>query len=325
MATAASTAAETAPLPLSIRPAETIRGEMRFRKLGRTGEEVSLIGVGGYHLGNVKEESEAIKIVRAAIERGITFMDNSWDYHDGESERRMGKALKNGYREKVFLMTKIDGRTKQSAAQQIDESLKRLQTDHVDLMQHHEILRMEDPDRIFAEDGAMEALHDAKQAGKIRFIGFTGHKDPQVHLRMLEVAADHNFHFDTAQMPLNLLDATFRSFARHVVPELVKAEIAVLAMKSMGAGDVLKSNTVKPMQCLHYTMTLPTFVVITGIDSMKILDQACEAVKTFKPLAPDQVATLLELTRAAAAKGQFEPFKTGTVHYSTAKNPQWLG
>jgi len=160
------------------RPSETIREDMRYRKLGRTGEEVSLIGVGGFHIGSVKDESEAIKIVRTAIDKGVTFMDNCWDYHDGESERRMGKAMKDGYRDKVFLMTKIDGRTKKAAAQQLDESLKRLQTDHLDLVQHHENIRMEDADRIFADGGAREALDEAKKTGKIRYIGFTGHKDP---------------------------------------------------------------------------------------------------------------------------------------------------
>jgi predicted aldo/keto reductase-like oxidoreductase len=312
MITSAYAAAESesaAPLPLDNRPPETTRGEMRYRKLGRTGEEVSLIGVGGYHIGSVKDESEAIKIIRSAIDRGVTFMDNCWDYHDGESERRMGKALKDGYREKVFLMTKIDGRTKKAAVEQIDESLKRLGTDHVDLIQHHENIRMEDADRIFADGGAREAFDEAKQAGKIRFVGFTGHKDPQVHLRMLEVARDHDYHFDTAQMPLNLMDAHFRSFARHVVPECVKAEIAVLGMKSMGSGD----------------MTLPTSVVITGIDSMAILDQAFEAVKTFQPLTADQIAAFMEQTRQAAVTGKFERFKTTPVYDSTATNPKWLG
>ncbi len=203
---------------LSDRPREVVRGDMRDRQLGRTGEEVSLIGVGGFHIGVQKDEAESIKIIRAAIDAGVTFMDNSWDYNSGESEERMGKALRDGYRQKVFLMTKIDGRTKEAAAQQIDESLQRLQTDVIDLMQHHEIIRMEDPDRIFADGGAMEALLEAKKAGKIRYIGFTGHKDPLVHLRMLEVAAKHHFHFDAVQMPLNMMDAQFRSFADKVVP-----------------------------------------------------------------------------------------------------------
>ena len=203
-------------------PKETLRGEMRYRPLGRTGEEVSVIGLGGHHIGRQKDEKDSIRIIRAAIDAGITFMDNSWDYHDGVSEIRMGKALKDGYRARVFLMTKIDGRTKAEAAKQIDQSLKRLETDVIDLLQHHEVIRVEDPDRIFAEGGAQEAVIQAKQAGKIRFIGFTGHKDPFVHLRMLEVAAQHKFRFDTVQMPLNVMDAHFRSFGQNVLPALVR-------------------------------------------------------------------------------------------------------
>src|SRR6266545_3182830 len=197
--------------------AETKSGEMIYRTLGRTGEKVSALGLGGFHIGAPKDEQEGIRIVRSAIDRGFTFMDNCWDYHDGGSEIRMGKALRDGYRDKVFLMTKIDGRTKRLAAKQIDECLQRLQTDRIDLMQHHEIIRLEDPDRIFEDNGAMAAVLEAKKAGKVRYIGFTGHKDPVVHLRMLEIAAQHKFHFDSAQMPLNILDASFRSFAHQVV------------------------------------------------------------------------------------------------------------
>src|SRR3954468_4242707 len=229
--------------------AESQRREMIYRQLGRTGEKVSAIGVGGYHIG-VPDENEGIKIIRTAIDRGITFMDNCWDYHDGGSEVRMGKALRDGYRDKVFLMTKLHGRSKANAAKQIDESLKRLQTDHVDLMQHHEVIRVEDPDRIFAEGGAMEAVLEAKKAGKVRYIGFTGHKDPFVHLRMLEVAREHGFYFDAVQMPLNVMDAHFRSFEKKVVPELVKDGIGVLGMKPLGSGLILESKTVSALDCL---------------------------------------------------------------------------
>jgi predicted aldo/keto reductase-like oxidoreductase len=305
--------------------AETVRGDMRYRKLGRTGVEVSAIGLGGYHIGVPKDEKEGIKIIRTAIDAGITFMDNSWDYHDGGSEICMGKALKDGYRNKVFLMTKIDGRTRKEAARQIDDCLRRLQTDHIDLMQHHEVIRLEDPDRIFATGGAQEAMLAAREAGKIRFIGFTGHKDPFVHLRMLEVAAKHDFHFDAAQMPLNVMDAHFRSFGRKVVPELVKQGIGVLGMKPMGSGLILQSGLVTPVECLHYALSLPTSVVITGVDSMKILSQALEAVKTFRPMTPDQVAALLKKTAQAAADGRYELFKTTDRFDATAKNPQWLG
>jgi predicted aldo/keto reductase-like oxidoreductase len=252
-------------------------------------------------------------------------MDNSWDYHEGASEIRMGKALRDGYRTKAFVMTKIDGRTKQEAAKQIEDSLKRLQTDHIDLLQHHEIIRMEDGDRIFAGGGAQEAVVQAKKAGKIRYIGFTGHKDPAVHLRMLEVAAKHQFRFDTVQMPLNVMDAHFRSFEHHVLPVLVKERIGVLGMKSMADGHILKTGTVTPLDCLRYAMTLPTSVVITGIDNMKILDQALEAVRTFEPMTASQITALLNRTAAAAADGRYEPFKTTEKFDSTARFPQWLG
>ncbi len=303
----------------------TRSGEMIYRTLGSTGEKVSAIGLGGHHIGRQKDEQESIKIIRSAIDRGINFMDNSWDYHNGGSEMRMGKALQNGYRQKVFLMTKIDGRTALAAAQQINESLQRLQTDHLDLMQFHEILRMEDPDRVFAPGGAMVAMLEAQKAGKVRYIGFTGHKDPLVHLRMLEVAAQNNFRFDTVQMPLNVMDAHFRSFSSQVLPILVKQQIGVLGMKSMGDQIILKSNTVKPIECLHYAMNLPTSTVITGIDSMAILDQAFEAARTFKPMSQTQVAALLNRTAQAAAKGEYEKFKTTNQFDSTAKNPEWLG
>jgi aryl-alcohol dehydrogenase-like predicted oxidoreductase len=237
----------------------------------------------------------------------------------------MGKALRDGYRQKAFLMTKIDGRTKQAAAQQIDESLSRLQTDHVDLMQFHEVIRLEDPDRIFASGGAMEAMLAAKQAGKVRFIGFTGHKDPIVHLRMLEMAKAHDFHFDAVQMPLNVMDAHFRSFGEQVVPVLVREKIGVLGMKAFGDSFILRSNTVKPIECLHYSLNLPVSVQITGIDSMQILDQAFEAARTFRPMSQQEIAALRERTRQAAAAGQFELYKTTSQFDGTAHNPSYLG
>ena len=297
---------------------------MIYRNLGSTGERVSAIGLGGAHLGKPSEQ-EAVRIVRSALDRGITFLDNCWDYSNGECEVRMRRALRDGYRQKAFLMTKFDGRTRQAAAQQIDESLGRLQTDHIDLIQYHENIRLDDPDRFFADGGALEAVIAAKQAGKVRYIGFTGHKDPLVHERMLEVAKLHNFHFDSCQMPLNPMDAHFRSFANNVVPKLVEQGIAVLGMKSMGSGDLLKSNTVTATECLHYALNLPTSVVITGCDSLKILDQAFEAARTFKPLAESDVIAILDKTRDAAATGKFELFKTSTKYDGTIKNPQWLG
>jgi aryl-alcohol dehydrogenase-like predicted oxidoreductase len=299
---------------------------MIYRTLGKTGEKVSAIGVGGWHL-SLKhvDEQLAIRIVRSAIDQGINFLDNSWDYNEGETEKRMEKALRDGYRDKAFLMTKIDGRTKKEAAKQLDESLKRLQVDHIDLVQHHEIIRFEDPDRIFDEEGANAALIEARDAGKIRYIGFTGHKDPHIHLYMLEVAEKHKFEFDTVQMPLNVMDAHFRSFSKEVVPELVKRNIGILGMKSMANGILLKSKTVTPIECLHYALNLPTSVVITGIDSMEILDQAIEAVRTFHPLSQQQLDSLLQKTAAAANKGEFEPFKTSSIFDSTAEHRQWLG
>ena len=307
------------------RPKETRRGDMLYRQLGTTKEEVSAIGLGGHHIGRQKEERDSIAIIRAAIDAGITFMDNSWDYHNGGSEVRMGKALRDGYRGKVFLMTKIDGRTRTAAAEQIDESLRRLQTDVIDLIQHHEVIRMEDPDRIFAAGGAQEAVEAARKAGKVRYVGFTGHKDPAVHLRMLEVAKEHGFKFDTAQMPLNVLDAHFRSFEKAVVPVLIREGIGVLGMKSMGDGLVLKSRATTPVECLRYALSLPTSVVITGIDSMEILGQDLGVVKAFRPLTEQETADLLARTARAAAKGEFERFKTTNAFDSTAKNPAWLG
>ncbi len=300
--------------------------EMLYRELGRTGEQVSAIGLGGWHL-SLKhvDENLAIRLVRTAIDRGITFMDNCWDYNGGESERRMGKALRDGYRDRVFLMTKIDGRSKQEAAKQIDESLKRLQVDYVDLVQYHEILRFEDPHRIFDPEGAHAAVLEAREAGKLRHIGFTGHKDPAIHLHMLDVAEQNGFQFATAQMPLNVMDAHYRSFARLVVPELVKRKIGILGMKSMANGILLRSNTVTPIECLHYALNLPTSVVITGMDSMKILDQAFEAVRTFQPMNEQQVQALLTKTAEAGSRGEFEPFKTSSIFDGTAQHPTWLG
>jgi predicted aldo/keto reductase-like oxidoreductase len=299
---------------------------MSYRTLGRTGEKVSAIGMGGFHIDKPDlQEQESIRLIRSAVDRGITFMDNSWDYNKGESEVRMGKALQDGYRQKVFLMTKLDGRTKQDAAKQLDESLRRLQTDHIDLIQHHEVIRFEDPDRIFAEGGAQEAMLEAKKAGKVRFIGFTGHKDPHVHLYMLQVAQEHGFHFDTVQMPLNVMDAHFRSFGKMVLPKLVQQGIGVLGMKSMGDSIILKSKIVTAIECLHYSLNLPTSVVITGIDKQEILDQAFEAVRSFKPMNEQAVAALLAKTASVAAKGDYELFKTSSHFDSTAHHPEWLG
>lgn len=300
--------------------------EMIYRTLGSTGQRVSAIGVGGWHLGlKHVDEQLSLRLLRSAIDRGINFMDNAWDYNDGLSEVRMGKALREGYRGKVFLMTKIDGRSKKAASRQLEESLRRLQTDCIDLVQHHEIIRFEDPHRIFEQEGANAALVEAQQAGKIRYIGFTGHKDPQIHLHMLEVAQEHGFRFATVQMPLNVMDAHYRSFQRLVLPDLIREQIGVLGMKPMANGIILRSNAVTPIECLHYALNLPTSVVITGIDRMDILDQAIEAARTYEPMTYAQVNALLAKTARAAARGEFEPFKTSSIFDSTAQNPAWLG
>jgi predicted aldo/keto reductase-like oxidoreductase len=297
-----------------------------YRVLGNTGQRVSAIGIGGWHLGLPHvDEQLSIRIVRRAIDAGVNFMDNSWDYNDGASETRMGKALRDGYRDKVFLMTKIDGRSKGEATRQLDESLRRLQTDRIDLVQHHEVIRFEDPHRIFDDEGANAALLEARRAGKLRFIGFTGHKDPRIHLHMLDVAREHAFTFDTVQMPLNVMDAHYRSFEKLVLPELVRQQIGVLGMKSMANGMILKSRTVTPTECLHYALNLPTSVVITGCDSMEVVEQALTAASTFRPMKEGEVKALLAKTAAAAARGEFELFKTTSIFDSTATHPDWLG
>jgi len=295
-----------------------------YRSLGRTGEKVSMVGIGGYHLGNPSEQ-ESIQIIRTALDSGINFLDNCWDYHDGLSEMRMGKALRDGYRQKAFLMTKIDGQTKAAATRQIDESLRRLQTDHIDLLQFHEVIREGDPARIFGPGGGMEAMLEARQQGKVRYVGFTGHKSPDIHLKMLETGFAHDFTFDAVQMPLNVMDAHFDSFEKKVLPVLVKHQIGVLGMKPMGSGVILKSQVVKPVECLRYAMTLPTSVVITGCDSMAVLQQTLDLARSFNPMSQQEVAMLLARTDPAAKNGQYELYKTSHDFDGTFQNPQWLG
>ncbi len=300
------------------------KGELPYRPLGNTGEKVSIVGLGGFHLGR-PEGQESIRIIRTAIDNGINFMDNSWDYNGGESEIRMGKALRDGYRQKVFLMTKIDGRTAESATKQLNESLQRLQTDRIDLLQFHELIRMSDPERIFAPHGAYEAMLAARKAGKIRYIGFTGHKSPAIHLKMLELCFAHDFTPAAVQMPLNLMDAHYDSFEKQVLPVLLQHGIGPLAMKSMGDRYLLESKTVTPMECLHYDMNLPVAAVITGCDSMPILEQALNAARTFRPLSETEAAALPAKTAEAAKQGRYELYKTSDHFDSTARNPQWLG
>jgi aryl-alcohol dehydrogenase-like predicted oxidoreductase len=306
-------------------PGRESRNGIPYRTLGRSGEKVSLIGLGGYHLGNQADPQESIRIIRTGLDEGINFLDNCWDYNGGESEIRMGNALRDGYRQKAFLMSKIDGRTKAAAASQINESLGRLQTDRIDVLQFHEVIRDSDPDRIFAEGGGMEAVQEAQKAGKIRFIGFTGHKSPDIHLKMLDTAAKHGFKFEAVQMPLNVMDAHFNSFEKKVLPVLLKNDIGVLGMKPMGDHVILESKTATAVECLHYSMNLPTSVVITGCDSLPILQQALEAARSFQPMNSSQVAALLAKTAKAAEAGQFELYKTSHRFDGTYANPQWLG
>ncbi len=301
-------------------------GALPKRRLGRTNAEVSIVGLGGFHIGKPDlPDGDAIALIHGAIDRGITFLDNSWDYNNGLSELRMGRALTQGrYRERVFLMTKLDGHTNDSAAKQLDQSLARLLTDRIDLVQVHENIRPDDADRVFAPGGAMEALIAARQAGKIRFIGFTGHKNPAYHLHMIETAKQHGFTFDTVQMPLNVMDAHFESFEKHVLPVATSLDMGIIAMKTFGDPHILKANVLSPIEMLHYGMNLPTSVVVTGIDKPEILDQAIEAATTFKPLAPETVAAMLRKSADVAADGSTELYKTTHAFDGTIQNPHWL-
>lgn len=300
-------------------------GGVPKRKLGSTGEWVSMLGLGGAHIGASKlGDDEAISLMHAAIDGGIMFFDNCWDNNQGASEERMGKALKGGKRDRVFLMTKLDGRDAASANGQLEQSLRRLQTDVIDLVQVHEVIRMTDPERAFAKEGVIGALQAAKKAGKLRYIGFTGHKDPEIHLTMLEAALKAGFRFDTVQMPLNVFDAHYKSFEKNVLPVLEARGIGVLGMKSMGSGDILKSGVVQAEECLRYALSLPTSVVITGIDSKDVLTQAFRVARTFAPLSAQERASLLARTEPAAQQGKHELFKTSQKYDGTAKNPKWL-
>jgi aryl-alcohol dehydrogenase-like predicted oxidoreductase len=296
------------------------------RRLGRTGEAVSVVGLGGFHLARPGlSEADSVRIVRTAIDGGITFLDNCWDYNGGESEKRMGKALGDGYRERAFLMTKFDGRDRATAARQIDESLQRLGTDRIDLMQLHEVIYAEDPDRTFRAGGAIEALAAARQAGKVRFVGFTGHKTPAFHLAMLDAADAHGFRFDTVQMPLNVLDAHFDSFERRVLPRLVEQGIAPIGMKPMADGRIVYEGIAAAEECLRYAMSLPVATVITGCDSVERVEQALRVASGFQPMAEGEVTALLARTAPRAEGGASERYKTTHDYDGTFQNPQWLG
>ena len=319
---AESAEAQTVPFPN-----ETRRGDMLYRSLGKTGEAVSVLGVGGAHIGLAESDDLATKIIRTAIDRGVTFLDNSWDYNNGngKAETRMGQALRDGYRRKVFLMTKVDGRTKASAAKQLEESLRRLQTDHIDLLQFHEVIRMEDPDRFFAPGGAREAFDEARKAGKIRFVGFTGHKDRAVHLRMLEMAKGKGFHFDAVLFPSNVMDWSFRSFVHEVLPVAVRDGVAIQTMKPLGGRIILNSNAVSSTECLQYALSQPTSVVVHGMDRMEYLEHALGVVKNLRRLTSQQVEALGAKAKNAALSGGYELYKTTDRFDATAQHPDWLG
>jgi predicted aldo/keto reductase-like oxidoreductase len=319
----AAAAAFVSSLPRAASAEGSPQGMPR-RILGHTNESVSLVGIGGAHLG-MTDEGTAIRIVRTALDSGVNFLDNSWDYGGGECERRMGDALRDGYRARAFLMTKLDARTAVAAAKQLDESLSRLQVDHVDLLQIHEVIRMSDVERVFAPGGTIEALVKAKQQGKFRYIGFTGHKSPAIHLHMLETADRHGFVFDTVQMPVNLLDAHYESFCRQVLPVLVKKNIGVLGMKPMASGYLLKTGAASAPDCLRFAMNLPVSVCITGCDSLPVLQQALDTARSFQPLSQDEVATMLAKTAAVAQGGRFELYKTTDQFDSTTRNPALMG
>src|SRR5438105_3922957 len=294
------------------------------RELGKTGERISIIGIGGYHIG-MPPEAEAIRVVRRALDHGVRFLDNCWDYNDGDSERRMGKALKDGWRKKAFLMTKVDGRTAQSATGQLDQSLQRLQTDVIDLVQIHEVIRKDDPERCFRKGGTIEALLQAKKSGKLRFIGFTGHKDPEIHALMLEVARANGFHFDTVQMPINVLDVHYRSFEREIIPVAQRDGVAVLGMKPLGAGLIVQSGAARPEDCLRYAMSVPgVSVTITGCDGEGVLEQALHLAIGFQPMPEEERRALLARTAPAAENGKWERFKTTHEFDGTEQHKRWL-
>jgi uncharacterized protein len=307
-------------------PAVTTVNGIGRRKLGRADVEVSIIGIGGYHMG-LKSVSEAdgIRVVRRALDEGINFLDNCWDYNDGVSEERMGKALQDGYRQKAFLMTKIDGRTGASARQQLEQSLVRLKTDHIDLLQIHEVIRMGDPEQAFEAGKVVEVLKQARQEGKIRFIGFTGHKSPEIHLHMIETADKQGFTFDTVQMPVNALDQHFDSFQQKVIPAAQKRGMAVLGMKPLANGAIPKTNTVSAAEALHYAMSVPVTVTINGCQSMADLEQALGVARNFKPMDEQQKIAVLQKTAPVAMAGKFELYKSSQIYDGTALNPKWLG
>ena len=288
-------------------------GEIPQRPFGRAAETVSALGLGGYHLGLIGTQREAIRIVHAAVDAGITFMDNAWEYNEGESEERMGKAIVDR-RDDVFLMSKVctHGRDRKVAMRQLTQSLRRLKTDHLDLWQVHECVYPNDPERHFASGGVIEALVEAKERGLVRYVGFTGHKVPEIHLEMMS----HDFPFDAVQMPLNCFDASFRSFEQHVLPEARRRQLAVLGMKSMGGeGDAVSKRVVTAEEALRYSMSLPgVTTTISGIDSMRVLRQNVRIAQDFSPMSAEEMQALRDRVSGMAADGRFELYKSTAKH-----------
>ena len=282
--------------------------EIPQRALGKTGVNVSSLCFGGAHWGRIDNDAEAIRVLHEAVAAGVTFLDNAWEYNGGRSEELMGKALQ-GRRQQVFLMTKVcsHGRDKRVALQQLDESLRRLKTDYLDLWQIHEVVYDDDPDRHFALGGAAAALLEAKRQGKVRFVGFTGHKHPAIHLKMLA----HDFPFDTCQMPLNAFDGTYRSFEQEVLPVLNQRGIAPLAMKSLsGNAEPIKQGIVTVEEALRYVLSLPVASVVSGIDSPDVLRQNLDIVRRFTPMTAAEMDKLRARVAFYAKDGRFELFKS---------------
>lgn len=281
-------------------------GGVPTRPLGATGVQISMLGLGGHHAGRGQDEGRAVRLIRKAIDMGVTFMDNAWEYHDGRAEEFMGKALLDGYRAKVFLMTKHHGRDKKTAMQHLEDSLRRLHTDVIDLWQFHEVVYDKDPEMIFASDGGIEAADLARKQGKVRFIGFTGHRDPMLHLKMLA----YGYPWDAVQMPMNVFDPHYKSFQEHVLPILVRRNIGVIAMKTMASGHVLRADVTTPEQALRYIWSQPVSTIVSGMESEELLEANVATARAFAPMSAQAQAELLEKTKEAALTGNFEPFKT---------------
>jgi aryl-alcohol dehydrogenase-like predicted oxidoreductase len=284
-------------------------GAVPTRPLGKTGEQVSILGLGGWHLGGIQDHHEAISLVREAVDNGVTFLDNAWIYHGGRSEALMGHALRDGYRSRVFLMTKHWApRDKKTAMGQLEDSLRRLQTDVIDLWQIHRVIYPDEPQRIFSPGGAIEAAEEAKKAGKVRYIGFTGHKNPQVFLKMLQ----YDYDWDTVQMPLNVLDPHFQSFQTLVLPILVQRNIGVIAMKTLAAGNLLQTRVVSPEVALTYVWSQPVATLVSGITSRQQLRSNYNLARSFTPMSQEIQKQVMEKTKSAGLQGKYEPYKTNT-------------